>query len=53
MQLAFENGFGWWAEMVNKRTAIVFIASLVIFIGFGKSNFDFSQEADAADCLTV
>lgn len=25
--------------MANKRTAILFVASLIIFIGFGKSNF--------------
>jgi len=36
VQEGFEKGFGVWADMVSKRTTIVFIASLIIFLGFGK-----------------
>jgi len=36
VQQGFEKGFGLWAEMVSKRTTIVFIASLIVFIGIGK-----------------
>ena len=39
VQEVFENIFGKWAEIVVKRTWIVFLVSLLVFIALCKSPF--------------
>ena len=36
VQGCFEKGFGKWADMVSRRTTIVFIVSFVVFVALGK-----------------
>ena len=43
VQEVFENIFGKWAEIVVRRTWIVFLVSLVIFIALCKLSFSFQK----------
>ena len=36
VQGCFEKAFGKWADMVSRRTTIVFIVSFVVFVALGK-----------------
>ena len=36
VQGCFEKAFGKWADMVSRKTTIVFIVSFIVFVALGK-----------------